>query len=120
MTDEGWTPLHLAVSEGKRDIVQLLLDNGADVNAEKNEKTPMYLAIGNKDELITTSLVRHGAEADVPLALAIKQGDEDTVRFILQHGPEIEPEFLIYANRYGHDHILQLMVEHFLEKDAVD
>ena len=120
MTDEGWTPLHLAVSKGKRHIVQLLLDNGADVNAEKNEKTPMYLAIGNKDKLITTSLVRHGAEADVPLALAIKQGDEDTVRFILQHGPEIDPEFLIYANRYGHDHILQLMVEHFLAKDAVD
>ncbi|KAJ1715695.1 ankyrin repeat-containing domain protein [Aspergillus flavus] len=106
--------------KGKQDIVQLLLDNGADVNAEKNRITPIYLAIDNKDEFITTSLVRHGAEADVPLVLAISQDDEDTVRFILQHGPEIGPEYLIYGNRLGHDHILQLMVEHFLAKDAVD
>ncbi|PIG89904.1 ankyrin repeat domain protein [Aspergillus arachidicola] len=120
LTDKGLTPLHIAVSEGKQDIVQLLLDNGADVNAGKDERTPMYLAIGKRDELITMSLVRHGAEADVLLALAIKQGDEDTVRFILQHGPEIGPEFLIFGKRYGHDHILQLMVEHFLAKDAVD
>ncbi|KAK6831891.1 hypothetical protein RU639_002809 [Aspergillus parasiticus] len=120
LTNKGLTPLHIAVNEGKRDIVQLLLDNGADVNAEINEMTPIYLAIDNKDELITTCLVRHGAEADIPLVLAIKQGDEDTVRFILQHGPEIGPEFLVYGKRYGHDHILQLMVEHFLAKDAVD
>ncbi|RMZ42525.1 hypothetical protein AFCA_009949 [Aspergillus flavus] len=120
LTDEGLTPLHVAVMGGKRDIVQLLLDNGADVNAEKNGITPIYRAIHNKDELITTSLIRHGAEVDAPLALAIKQGDEDIVRFILQHGPEIGPEYLIYGNRSGHDHILQLMVEHFLAKDAID
>ncbi|KAB8214873.1 ankyrin repeat-containing domain protein [Aspergillus novoparasiticus] len=120
LADKGLTPLHIAVMEGKQDIVQLLLDNGADVNAGKDEITLMYLAIGKRDELITTSLVRHGAEIDVPLVVAIKQGDEDTVRFILQHAPEIGPEFLIYGKRYGHDHILQLMVEHFLAKDAVD
>ncbi|OGM41663.1 ankyrin repeat domain protein [Aspergillus bombycis] len=120
MTNGGWTPLHLAVSEGRTDIVQLLLDHNADVNAERNEVTPIYLAIENKDVLTTEALVRSGAEADVPLAAAIKQSDEDKVRFILQHGPDIGREFLIYANRYGHDQIVQLMVHYFLSKDTVD
>ncbi|KAB8229429.1 ankyrin repeat-containing domain protein [Aspergillus alliaceus] len=100
MTDKGWTPLHLAVSEGKEDIVQLLLDNNADVNAGNDEITPIYIAIDNRDALITRRLVRYGAEAD--------------------HGPEFGPEFLAYANHWGHDRIVKLMVEHLLSKDAVD
>ena len=29
----GWTPLHLAVQEGHMEVVELLIANGADVNA---------------------------------------------------------------------------------------
>ncbi|GIY66767.1 hypothetical protein CEXT_607371 [Caerostris extrusa] len=45
-SDDGYTPLHIAASEGYEDIIELLLDNGAKVNIKDNEKRiPVELAI---------------------------------------------------------------------------
>ena len=40
-----WTPLHLAASWGHKEIAELLIANGAYVNAKDKEgKTPLYHA----------------------------------------------------------------------------
>lgn len=36
MSDQGWTPLMSAVSAGREEAVNLLLENGADVNAKNS------------------------------------------------------------------------------------
>ncbi len=32
--DQGWTPLHLAAEEGKLDVAQLLVQSGANIEAQ--------------------------------------------------------------------------------------
>ncbi|GIY29024.1 uncharacterized protein CDAR_557801 [Caerostris darwini] len=45
-SSKGFTPLHIAASEGYEDIIELLLDNGAKVNIEDDEqRIPVELAI---------------------------------------------------------------------------
>ena len=41
----GFTPLHEATSSGKSDIIELLLENGANVDSKSNGKyTPLHIA----------------------------------------------------------------------------
>ncbi len=57
----GRTPLHIAAEKGFKDIVQLLLAHGADVNAkDKYNNTPLHNAIhGNHIEIIMMLLNAH-------------------------------------------------------------
>lgn len=58
------TPLHLAASEGKQDIVALLIAKGADLNSrcrgkfDKPGLTPLHEAIRGKHEDVTLSTVK--------------------------------------------------------------
>lgn len=67
----GLTPLMLAIQLNQQDIVKLLLDNGADVNAYNNVGiTPLLHFVTNKiirsqqDETILRSLLEAGATLD--------------------------------------------------------
>lgn len=60
----GWAPLHAAVSRGHKEIVELLLDAGAEVNL-----------LGSKD--------------DIPLHLAVLWSDEELVRLLLSRGANV-------------------------------
>jgi ankyrin repeat protein len=42
----GWTPLHLAVAEGRADVVRLLVEAGADLTARtEHSRTPLHVAL---------------------------------------------------------------------------
>ncbi|HUU17930.1 MAG TPA: ankyrin repeat domain-containing protein [Sedimentisphaerales bacterium] len=57
------TPLLSAVSRGHREVVNLLLVNGANVNAKDNDdRTPLSLAKDKGYEKIVELLRRHGAK----------------------------------------------------------
>lgn len=44
-SNHGWTPLHLASYFGHKSMMELLLDNGADINALNNDgDTPLHKA----------------------------------------------------------------------------
>lgn len=58
----GISPLHTAVRVSNIKIVELLLANGADVNAkDKNGQTPLHLV---EDEVIASLLLKEGALVD--------------------------------------------------------
>ena len=58
------TPLHTAIDANKIQIIQILLDNGANIGAtfgETNPSTPLYLAMMHAMHHIVTLLLRRGA-----------------------------------------------------------
>ena len=63
MDQNGRTALHLAADLGNLDLIQCLLDNGADVDPEDGlgRQTPVYITAKNKDSEGTSLLLAHGA-----------------------------------------------------------
>jgi ankyrin repeat protein len=89
------TPLSLATSCGHHDLVEMLLERGADPNRQAQEGfAPLYLA-DRAD--IAASLLAHGAsvtmrgyENRTPLHQAAMQGRLDVAALLLTHGADIE------------------------------
>lgn len=61
------TPLHLAAGQGHYTMVNLLLENGADVNARSDffEETPLHLAAGNGHAAIVQLMIDRGAKINL-------------------------------------------------------
>lgn len=59
----GYTPLILSIFGGHKEMAELLLSKGADINAAaENEKTPLSIAAEAGDENIVEILKSHGAK----------------------------------------------------------
>lgn len=84
-------PLHFAKSET---MVQLLLDDGADVDDSPDEwGTPLHAAADRGDIVVAKFLLKNGADIDssnayavAPLHIAAVMGDLDMATFLLDHG----------------------------------
>ena len=62
-----WTALHGAVDEGRSDIAELLIQNGADVNTKRRGNTPLYYSIQKNDSDMTKLLVAKGADIQIKI-----------------------------------------------------
>ena len=72
VNEDGMAPLHLAAGYSSREVVKLLLDHGADIDArvrshdDNRDATPLHMAIvDNKDPEVITELLEWGADIDV-------------------------------------------------------
>lgn len=81
---DGWTPLHVAVAEGRADVVDLLLDAGADLEARTElDRTPLHVALEHAPQLVDPLLAR-GAQPDG--ATAAYLGDTERLAARLDSG----------------------------------
>ncbi len=92
------TPLHAAAAGRHKDVVERLLKNDADVNAQqKGGWTPLHAAAQNGDVAMARTLLANGAHANVradnnqtPLDLALTRGHQDMVELLEQHAGELK------------------------------
>jgi|ThiBio_1000_plan_1041568.scaffolds.fasta_scaffold06313_4 ankyrin repeat protein len=93
--ERGHTPLHAAALEGHAEVVGLLIDAGADVNARTSgtKTTPLHSAAGGGHAEVARLLLEHGAdpgaktvEGNTPRALAERWGhaDPDLIRSLAE------------------------------------
>jgi Ankyrin repeats (many copies) len=98
--DAAGTPLSLAVWRGHKEVVELLLAKGADVNARDTYgQTPLseavsspYMAEANRLPILEL-LLAHGADISgtdshgkTPVRLATENGRKEVAEFLRQHG----------------------------------
>ncbi len=90
------TPLSLAIKIERWDIIDLLLDAGADINIIAHEHdNPLGLAARIGDTELMQHLIDRGADVNgapdvyTPLVAAAQEGCAGSVRFLLDHGADV-------------------------------
>ncbi len=93
----GFTPLHLAASRPP-DVAELLLANGADVNAQAhNAVSPLHTAVSRKNIAVAELLIKHNAAVNAtnsvgatPLHLAAEGGSVPIAQLLLSNRANTE------------------------------
>ena len=93
---EGTTPLHLAAGKGNIKVPEVLIKNGAEVDAKdsKQYKTPLQVAAQNGNKAAAELLIAKGADVnakegyygETPLYLAISKGHKELADLLRKHG----------------------------------
>ncbi len=90
------TPLAFAASNGRTDVVRVLLDHGAGVDfANSRGLTPLHDAAGQGHKEIVALLLANGADPKIkdrqrrtPLQLADEGGHHEVVKLLREHGAD--------------------------------
>jgi ankyrin len=128
--------LSLAVSSGKVEIVDLLLEYGADIERRRpySKETPLMEATKLRSYAIVKLLLQRGADSqstdrkgNSSLHIACECGDEGLVNLLLQHRDGIEQRCfdsmdtpLLLATRSGQIAIVDLLVQRGAIIEAAD
>lgn len=113
------TPLLCALYEQNKEITELLLQAGADVNQGKST-SPLIEAITNQDAELVQQLIKLGADVNcsrdtTPLLAAIKVENVEIIRALLQAGADLKTEKknnpLEAAVRRGNLVIVRLLID---------
>ncbi|MCD4786254.1 MAG: ankyrin repeat domain-containing protein [Candidatus Eremiobacteraeota bacterium] len=123
---DGRTVLSEAVSWNRKDVIELLISRGVDVNSATNSGwTPLHSALssnGRKD--MAEFLISKGADVNgelngwTHLHRAVNRGDNDIVKFLLRSGASVNARNkdnhtpLYYAMKKGRKDIIKLLREH--------
>jgi len=131
-SEKGQAPLHLAVQNGSQEIIELLISQGADINAKDGEgNTPLITAIALKKTDTARFLLSKGADVRIknaqemaPLILALRYGLSELVEPILDSGQDINERFegnmsiLLMATLSGNKEAIELLVDRGADVNA--
>ena len=89
-------PLHFAIMSGHDDAVRILLEHGADINADSALGTPLNVAASRNRTSAATMLLSRGADPNAPggrqertpLHSAAFAGAAEVVQVLLDHGAD--------------------------------
>ena len=121
---DSWKPIHTAARYGEKDKVQLLIDQGADVNAKDAEGyTSLHYAAENGHKEVAELLIAQGADVNAkdaqgwrPLHRAAHGGHRDVAELLLDKGADVNAKNkwggtpLRSAVPAGHKAVVELLV----------
>jgi ankyrin repeat protein len=134
--DQGTTPLMIAAYSGHSETMQLLIDHGAQINAQaavNHNMTALLQAVYHGRLAATALLLKKGAQIDLPssvgatpLMLATTMGHLDVVRLLLEHKAAVNAQAAGVNNRTAlhqavdgnHAAIADLLIEHGADINA--
>lgn len=103
--EQGQTALHTAARLGYTDIVDLLLDSGADPNTHVRGKTPLHEAANYKHTDVMRCLLRRSADVScrrldgaTALHLIVGSEDSDIIEELIHHGASVESRWTSWSS----------------------
>ena len=123
VSTSGGQALHAAISEGDSEMVRILVEGGADVDARNDFGGPaLHVAIDGENREMVRILVAAGANVDAKnsfgdpaLHRAILKGDSELVRILVEAGADVDitnafgDSALSRAVHEGNKEILQIL-----------
>lgn len=122
-TEWNYSPLHIACRQGHTEMVQLLLDHGADIHAKEfRGKTPLFIAAENNLPDMLQQLLACGAKLDAanfkgetPLHAACTMGHTKIVEILLEAGADPRAESHLEETPFDsarkHEAVRQLLLK---------
>jgi ankyrin repeat protein len=120
----GFYPIHLAAMSGRRELIELLIEKGADVRVSFREGTVLHAAVYSGSRDVLELLISKGANIDAesessgpPLLLAARLGRSEIAESLLARGASMNVQdrvgntALLLAASYGHKPIVELLLE---------
>lgn len=98
--DCGHTALSFAAEHGFKELSQFLLERGASADPKdtRDEWTPLFTAVCNRDEEMLEPLANAGADLEAlhwhgssPLGIAAYPGNESMAKRLLDRGAKVTP-----------------------------
>ncbi|GMH36820.1 hypothetical protein BSKO_04693 [Bryopsis sp. KO-2023] len=119
-----FTPLHFAAQEGHAEVVEILIQQGANVTQTAGGLTALFLAAREGRLDAAKVLVDAGASVDMnrdvgvtPLMVAAEKGEAEVVVFLLKSGADVDAQTedgrsaLFLAAQKGHLEIAKVLVK---------
>jgi len=130
----GLTPLHAAVEGGHKDLVDLLLEHNATIDARASDgSTPLHVAARKGHAAVAELLLRYGAPVSAaaagglaPLHHAAEMGHSVVVQYLLAANASADARAqdgstpLHFAAREGHAWVVEALLDAGAEADPQD
>ncbi|MHC4595745.1 MAG: ankyrin repeat domain-containing protein [Planctomycetota bacterium] len=119
----GYTPLHSAACDGHKELAELLISNGADVNAKDSWGcTPLFHAVRHAHKELAEILIANGADVNAkdkwgctPLPYAVGYIYKELVEILIANGADATftnegYSTILYAAWFGDKDTVRLLI----------